>query len=94
MFDTFSSYSFKLSHISEKCNKWGSKPPAKETASIMQAFQLCALLTLTFNAFFAASAPDRLSKVTNPTGWKTKDRRIKTNRHAEPTGKHDIGKMF
>lgn len=25
---------------------------------------------LTFSAFFAASAPDRLSKVTNPTGWK------------------------
>lgn len=39
---------------------------------------LCAWLTLTFNAFFAASAPDRLSKVTNPTGWKTKARRIKT----------------
>lgn len=27
---------------------------------------------LTFSAFFAASAPDRLSKVTNPTGWKAK----------------------
>lgn len=27
---------------------------------------------LTFSAFFAASAPDRLSKVTNPTGWKVK----------------------
>lgn len=25
---------------------------------------------LTFKAFFAASAPDRLSNVTNPTGWK------------------------
>lgn len=29
---------------------------------------------LTFSAFFAASAPDRLSKVTNPTGWKTKEK--------------------
>lgn len=27
---------------------------------------------LTFSAFLAASAPDRLSKVTNPTGWKVK----------------------
>lgn len=27
---------------------------------------------LTFSEFFAASAPDRLSKVTNPTGWKVK----------------------
>lgn len=27
---------------------------------------------LTFSAFFAASAPDRLSKVTNPTGCKVK----------------------
>ena len=27
---------------------------------------------LTFRAFFAASAPERLSKVTNPTGWKAK----------------------
>lgn len=28
-------------------------------------------VVLTFNAFLAASAPERLSKVTNPTGWKT-----------------------
>lgn len=31
---------------------------------------------LTFSAFFAASAPDRLSKVTNPTGWKVKKRQF------------------
>lgn len=31
---------------------------------------------LAFRAFFAASAPDRLSKVTNPTGWKTKILRV------------------
>lgn len=29
---------------------------------------------LTFSAFLAASAPDRLSKVTNPTGWKVKNK--------------------
>lgn len=33
---------------------------------------------LTFNAFFAASAPERLSKVTNPTGWKTRGRNTLT----------------
>lgn len=32
---------------------------------------------LTFSAFFAASAPDRLSKVTNPTGWKVKKKKKK-----------------
>ena len=26
-------------------------------------------MTLTFKAFLAASASDRLSKLTNPTGW-------------------------
>ena len=30
---------------------------------------------LTFRAFFAASAPERLSKVTNPTGWKAKGKK-------------------
>lgn len=33
---------------------------------------------LTFKAFFAASAPERLSKVTNPTGWKTRGRNTVT----------------
>lgn len=28
-----------------------------------------AVRTLTFKAFLAASASDRLSKLTNPTGW-------------------------
>lgn len=36
---------------------------------------------LTFSAFFAASAPDRLSKVTNPTGCKVKQ---KKKRQFEP----------
>lgn len=41
---------------------------------------------LTFSAFFAASAPDRLSKVTNPTGWKAKRKKhsVTTDKHFYP----------
>lgn len=37
-----------------------------------------AVMTLTFKAFLAASASDRLSKLTNPTGWgdRTKERNM------------------
>lgn len=40
---------------------------------------------LTFNAFFAASAPERLSKVTKPTGWKRKKEQINGQCHLSKT---------
>ena len=45
------------------------KPRTRRRYKIMFGRSRRAVMTLTFKAFLAASASDRLSKLTKPTGW-------------------------
>lgn len=60
------------------------KKEEEEEAETCFALSRCSSgegMALTFKAFLAASASDRLSKLTNPTGWGEKEDRTKRKKH-------------